>query len=991
MTIKRSMSAQDERPLKRVDKKNRPKKEIDTGKEKGITLETPKTEEQKVSVKKEGDGAEAPKKKKNIIRVYHAQNASDGGKNRKKPAGERKPRPQGTRPAAQAQPAAKAEAPVKAAPKPEAPKTEAPKPVSAPKAEAPKTEAPKAEAPKAETAPKSAPVSAPKTEPAKPVQAALKAEAPRTESQRPAAQQNRNDGQQRQGNGQGNRNFRQGEGRDNNRGDNNRGDRNGNGGRFGQGRPQGGFRGNRNNDGQGRPVRQGDSQNRGPRQGDGNGRGFRQGGDNRDNRNGNGHGSRVGPGRPQGGQGRFGGKDGDNRSEGRFGGQNHQGGQRSGGARRSGGSDAIFTPELTKTSKDSKRERDRENKNKKKDFDKTSGGGHRPNQGGRNQMSRIPKALQKPAPQQKQEEKKPEIKEITIPEKLTIRELAEAMKMQPSAIVKKLFMEGQMVTVNHEIDFEQAEEIALGFDIIAEKEEKVDVIEELLKEEEEDESTMVSRPPVVCVMGHVDHGKTSLLDAIRKTNVTRGEAGGITQHIGAYVVDINGQKITFLDTPGHEAFTAMRMRGANSTDIAVLVVAADDGVMPQTVEAISHAKAAGVEIIVAINKIDKPSANIERVKQELSEYELIPEDWGGTTPFVPVSAKTGEGIDDLLEMILLTAEVSELKANPNRAARGLVIEAQLDKGKGPVATILVQKGTLHVGDFIAAGACNGKVRAMMDDKGRRVKQAGPSTPVEILGLGDVPNAGEVLMSFENDKEAKNFAAAFVSENKNRLLEETKGKLSLDNLFDQIQASDLKELPIIVKADVQGSVEAVKQSLVKLSNDEVVVRVIHGGVGAVNESDVSLAATSNAIIIGFNVRPDTTAKQLAEQEGVDLRLYRVIYQAIEDVEAAMKGMLDPVFEEKVIGHAEVRQLFKASGIGTIAGSYVLDGTFQRGCKVRISRGEDQIYEGELASLKRFKDDVKEVRAGYECGLVFQDFNDVKEEDKVEAYIMVEVPR
>ena len=975
------------------ENKNRVKKVIDMGKEKGITLETPKTEEQKVSVKKEGDGAEAPKKKKNIIRVYHAQNASDGGKNRKKPAGERKPRPQGTRPAAQAQPAAKAEAPVKAAPKPEAPKTEAPKPVSAPKAEAPKTEAPKAEAPKAETAPKSAPVSAPKTEPAKPVQAAPKAEAPRTESQRPAAQQNRNDGQQRQGNGQGNRNFRQGEGRDNNRGD-----RNGNGGRFGQGRPQGGnggqggFRGNRNNDGQGRPVRQGDSQNRGPRQGDGNGRGFRQGGDNRDNRNGNGNGSRFGQGRPQGGQGRFGGKDGDNRSEGRFGGQNHQGGQRSGGARRSGGgSDAIFTPELTKTSKDSKRERDRENKNKKKDFDKTSGGGHRPNQGGRNQMSRIPKALQKPAPQQKQEEKKPEIKEITIPEKLTIRELAEAMKMQPSAIVKKLFMEGQMVTVNHEIDFEQAEEIALGFDIIAEKEEKVDVIEELLKEEEEDESTMVSRPPVVCVMGHVDHGKTSLLDAIRKTNVTRGEAGGITQHIGAYVVDINGQKITFLDTPGHEAFTAMRMRGANSTDIAVLVVAADDGVMPQTVEAISHAKAAGVEIIVAINKIDKPSANIERVKQELSEYELIPEDWGGTTPFVPVSAKTGEGIDDLLEMILLTAEVSELKANPNRAARGLVIEAQLDKGKGPVATILVQKGTLHVGDFIAAGACNGKVRAMMDDKGRRVKQAGPSTPVEILGLGDVPNAGEVLMSFENDKEAKNFAAAFVSENKNRLLEETKGKLSLDNLFDQIQASDLKELPIIVKADVQGSVEAVKQSLVKLSNDEVVVRVIHGGVGAVNESDVSLAATSNAIIIGFNVRPDTTAKQLAEQEGVDLRLYRVIYQAIEDVEAAMKGMLDPVFEEKVIGHAEVRQLFKASGIGTIAGSYVLDGTFQRGCKVRITRDEEQIYEGELASLKRFKDDVKEVRAGYECGLVFQDFNDVKEEDKVEAYIMVEVPR
>ena len=977
MTIKRSMSAQDERPLKRVDKKNRPKKEIDTGKEKGITLETPKTEEQKVSVKKEGDGAEAPKKKKNIIRVYHAQNASDGGKNRKKPAGEKKARPQGARPAAQAGTPAKAEAPAKPVAQTSAPKAE--QPVKAQSAPA-KTEAPKA----------AAQASAPKAEQPAKTQNAQPAKAQNEASAKPAGQQNRNENGSRQGgqnsdnrNGQqGGRGFRQGENRDNNR--DNRG---GNGGRFGQGRSQGGqgqFRGNRNGDGQGKPARQGDSQNRGPRQGDGNGRNFRQG-DNRDNRNGNG--GRFGQGRPQGGQGRFGGKD-EGRSEGRFGGQNHQGGQRSGGARRSGGSDAIFTPELTKTSKDSKRERDRENKNKKKDFDKTSGGGHRPNQGGRNQMSRIPKALQKPAPQQKQEEKKPEIKEITIPEKLTIRELAEAMKMQPSAIVKKLFMEGQMVTVNHEIDFEQAEEIALGFDIIAEKEEKVDVIEELLKEEEEDESTMVSRPPVVCVMGHVDHGKTSLLDAIRKTNVTRGEAGGITQHIGAYVVDINGQKITFLDTPGHEAFTAMRMRGANST---VLVVAADDGVMPQTVEAISHAKAAGVEIIVAINKIDKPSANIERVKQELSEYELIPEDWGGTTPFVPVSAKTGEGIDDLLEMILLTAEVSELKANPNRAARGLVIEAQLDKGKGPVATILVQKGTLHVGDFIAAGACSGKVRAMMDDKGRRVKQAGPSTPVEILGLGDVPNAGEVLMSFENDKEAKNFAAAFVSENKNRLLEETKGKLSLDNLFDQIQASDLKELPIIVKADVQGSVEAVKQSLVKLSNEEVVVRVIHGGVGAINESDVSLAATSNAIIIGFNVRPDTTAKQLAEQEGVDLRLYKVIYQAIEDVEAAMKGMLDPVFEEKVIGHAEVRQLFKASGVGTIAGSYVLDGTFQRGCKVRISRGEDQIYEGELASLKRFKDDVKEVRAGYECGLVFQDFNDVKEEDKVEAYIMVEVPR
>ena len=574
---------------------------------------------------------------------------------------------------------------------------------------------------------------------------------------------------------------------------------------------------------------------------------------------------------------------------------------------------------------------------------------------------------------------------------MTIRELAEKMKMQPSVIVKKLFMDGIMVTVNHEIDFEKAQEIALDYDIIAEPEEKVDVIEELLKEEEEDESLLVSRPPVVCVMGHVDHGKTSLLDCIRNTHVTDREAGGITQHIGAYVVTINGQKITFLDTPGHEAFTAMRMRGANATDIAILVVAADDGVMPQTIEAINHAKAAGVEIIVAINKIDKPSANVERVKQELSEYELIPEDWGGSTIFVPVSAHTGEGIDTLLEMILLTAEVEELKANPKRRARGLVIEAELDKGKGPVATILVQKGTLKVGDSIAAGACSGKVRAMMDDKGKRVKEAGPSTPVEILGLSDVPNAGEILVATENDKEAKSFAATFVSENKNRLLEETKAKMSLDDLFSQIQAGNLKELPIIVKADVQGSVEAVKQSLVKLSNEEVVVKVIHGGVGAITESDVSLASASNAIIIGFNVRPDATAKTIADQEGVDVRLYKVIYQAIEDVEAAMKGMLDPVYEEKVIGHAEVRQTFKASGVGTIAGGYVLDGIFQRNCKVRITRGEEQIYEGNLASLKRFKDDVKEVKAGYECGLVFEDFNDIQEEDKVEAYIMVEVPR
>ena len=908
---------------------------LQRGKEQITKVDNSRTEEKMVTAKPDGQKTEAPKKKKNIIRVYHAQNASDGGKNRpKRQAPDKKP---AARP--QQKPQTAQQEPVK-------------KPVEEP-----------AKKPAEETTKKPQQPAAQETA-KKPAEAA--ASQPQTRNNQ-RQDQNSNAGNNRNQNRQGrefsrdnrdgnrdnrNRDFRGGERRFNDRGQN-QGNRNGNG------------TGNNN-----RPARQGEG---------------RPGRDNRDgNRPVRGQGRPNQGGRPTGGQGRP-----DNRGEGRFGNSNNRGGQRSGGRR---DNDAVFTPELTKTSKDSKRERDRENKNKKKEFDKSSGAGHnRPNQGGRRNLSRIPKALQKPAPQPKQEEKKPEVKEITLPEKMTIRELAEAMKMQPSVIVKKLFMEGTMVTVNHEIDFEKAQEIALDYDIIAEPEEKVDVIGELLKEEEEDESTMVSRPPVVCVMGHVDHGKTSLLDAIRDTHVTRGEAGGITQHIGASVVEINGQKITFLDTPGHEAFTAMRMRGANSTDIAVLVVAADDGVMPQTVEAISHAKAAGVEIIVAINKIDKPSANVERVKQELSEYELIPEDWGGSTIFVPVSAHTGEGIDTLLEMILLSAEVLELKANPNRAARGLVIEAQLDKGKGPVATILVQKGTLHVGDFIAAGACSGKVRAMMDDRGRRVKEAGPSTPVEILGLGDVPNAGEILMAFPSDKEAKSFAATFVTENKKHLLEETKGKLSLDNLFDQIQASDLKELPIIVKADVQGSVEAVKQSLTKLSNDEVIVRVIHGGVGAVNESDVSLAATSNAIIIGFNVRPDAMAKQLADQEGVDLRLYRVIYQAIEDVEAAMKGMLDPIFEEKVIGHAEVRQLFKASGVGTIAGSYVLDGVFQRNCKVRITREGEQIFEGELASLKRFKDDVKEVKAGYECGLVFDGFNDVKEEDHVEAYIMVEVPR
>ena len=584
-----------------------------------------------------------------------------------------------------------------------------------------------------------------------------------------------------------------------------------------------------------------------------------------------------------------------------------------------------------------------------------------------------------------------QIKTITIPEKLTIRELAEAMHMNPSEIIKKLFLAGQVMTPNSEVEYDEAEKIALDYDILCEKEQKVDVIEELLREEDDAEEDMETRPPVICVMGHVDHGKTSLLDAIRKTNVTRGEAGGITQAIGAYTIKLDDRSITFLDTPGHEAFTAMRMRGANSTDIAVLVVAADDGVMPQTIEAINHAKAAGVEIIVAVNKIDKPGANVERVKQEMTEYELVPTDWGGTTEFVPVSAKTGEGIEDLLETILLTADILELKANPNRKARGLVLEAKLDKGRGPVANVLVQKGTLHIGDFISAGASSGKVRAMIDDKGRRIKEAKPSQPVEILGLSDVPSAGEVIIAHESNDEAKAYAETYKNQHKEELIEDTKMRMNLDDLFNQMKEGNLKEFNLIIKADVQGSVEALKQSLLKLSNEEVVVKVIHGGVGAITESDVTLASASNAVIIGFNVRPDATAKAMAEHEGVDIRLYKVIYQAIDAVEAALKGMLAPVYEERVIGHVVVRQLFKASSVGNIAGSYVLDGVIRRGCKCRISRAGEQIFEGDLASLKRFKDDVKEVKAGFECGLVFEGFDKMQVDDLVEAYDLVEVPR
>lgn len=591
----------------------------------------------------------------------------------------------------------------------------------------------------------------------------------------------------------------------------------------------------------------------------------------------------------------------------------------------------------------------------------------------------------------KQDKPENDIKVIVIPETLTIKDLSDKLRIQPSVIVKKLFLQGKMVTPNTELSYEEAEEIAMEYEILCEKEVPVDVIAELLKEGEEDISKMVSRSPVVCVMGHVDHGKTSLLDAIRKTNVTSREAGGITQAIGASVVSINGKNITFLDTPGHEAFTAMRLRGAQSTDIAVLVVAADDGVKPQTIEAINHAKSAGVEVVVAINKIDKPAANIDRVKKELTEYELVAEEWGGSTPMVPVSAKTGEGIDDLLEMILLEADVLELKADPNRAARGIVIEAELDKGRGPVATVLVQKGTLRVGDNVAAGACYGKVRAMLDDKGNRVKKAGPSTPVEILGLNDVPNAGEVFMGCADEKEARNIADTFIAENKKAKLEETKQKMNLDDLFDEIQAGNIKELPIIIKADVQGSVEAVKQSLGKMSNEEVAVKVIHSGVGNINESDVSLASAANAIIIGFNVKPDPVAKSTAEHENVDIRLYKVIYQAIDDLEAALTGMLAPTYEEKLTGHLIVRQLFKASGVGTIAGCFVTDGMVERSSKARITRGEKEIFDGNIASLKRFKDEVKEVKTGFECGLVFEEFTDLQENDMVEVYKMVEVPR
>ena len=817
----------------------------------------------------------------------------------------------------------------------------------------------------------------------------VKTEAPAQdlrENVRPLPNQSRPEGRQgfqsresrpfpgRDGNRESGRDNRQGGyqgSRDNNRQGGYQGNRDGN--------RQGGYQGNRDGNRQGGYQGNRDNNRQGGYQGnrDGNRQGGYQG--NRDNnRQGGYQGNRDGN-RQGGYQGNR-----DNNRQGGYQGRNdnRQGGNRSG----MGIPKPSFDTPLAQKQQNTKQSKNAYKKehDAKKDRDIEMKG-----KAGKGQKG-VKAPVMPPQPK-KEEAKVEEIKTIVIPEVITIKELADKMKLQPSAIVKKLFLQGTIVTINQEIDFEKAEEIAMEYDVLCEKEKKVNVIEELLKEEEEDEKDMVPRPPVICVMGHVDHGKTSLLDAIRQTNVTSREAGGITQHIGAYVVEYNGQKITFLDTPGHEAFTAMRMRGAQATDIAILVVAADDGVMPQTVEAINHAKAAGVEIIVAVNKIDKPSANVERVKQELSEYELIPEDWGGSTVFVPVSAHTKEGIPELLEMILLTAEVKELKANPNRRARGLVIEAQLDKGRGPVATVLVQKGTLKVGDAIAAGCCYGKVRAMMDDKGNRVKEAGPSTPVEILGLNDVPNAGEVFIAHQNEKEARSFAETFIAESKNKLIEDTKAKLSLDDLFSQIKAGNVKELPIIVKADVQGSVEAVKQSLVKLSNEEVVVKVIHGGVGAINESDVTLAATSGAIVVGFNVRPDANAKDTAARMNVDMRMYRVIYDAINEIEAAMKGMLAPKFKEVDLGRAEVRNVFRITGVGMVAGCYVLDGKMQRNAQMRLLRDNIVIYDGAIASLQRFKDSVKEVAAGYECGITFEKFQDIKEGDIIEAFIMEEIER
>ncbi len=577
---------------------------------------------------------------------------------------------------------------------------------------------------------------------------------------------------------------------------------------------------------------------------------------------------------------------------------------------------------------------------------------------------------------------------VKIPNEIMLNDLANKLDKPVAQLIKILMLDGLMVNQNQVIDFDLASKIAEKFNINIQQAAEIDLFEDEIFSPD-DEEDLLERPPVVVVMGHVDHGKTSLLDTIRHTNVMHTEAGGITQHIGAYTVSISGKPITFLDTPGHEAFTAMRMRGAQATDIAILVVAADDGIMPQTIEAINHAKAAGVEIIVAINKIDKPGANIDAVKQELIGHDLVAEDWGGKTVCVPVSAKNNIGIDDLLEMIVLVAEMKELKANPNKSASGIIIESKLDRGRGPIATVLVQGGTLKVGDPIVAGSSYGKIRAMIDDKGNRLKKAGPSMPVEILGLSSVPNAGDTFYVTENEKRARQLAESVANKNKSAVIKNNSAKISLEDLFGQIKTGNVKELGLIIKADVQGSVEAMKNSLERLSNDEVKIKIVHGGVGAVTESDIMLASASNAIVIGFNVRPELTTKSVIDSEKVDVRLYRVIYDAIEDVKLAMQGMLEPVYEEKIIGHAQIRQLFKVSSLGTIGGAYVTDGKITRNSKIRVVRDGKTIYEGELETLKRFKDNVKEVAQGYECGIMLSNFNDIKENDVVEAYVMEEI--
>ncbi len=605
--------------------------------------------------------------------------------------------------------------------------------------------------------------------------------------------------------------------------------------------------------------------------------------------------------------------------------------------------------------------------------------------------NKKPSEKQKAMPEApKAKEKKKEKITVSIPEEITVGDFAAKLGESPTEVIKKLISLGIMASVSQVIDFDTALLIGEDMGAIVEREIIVTDEDRLFGTDEDPEDSLKPRSPVVVVMGHVDHGKTSILDAIRKTHVTDSEAGGITQHIGAYRVSINGKEITFLDTPGHEAFTAMRARGAQVTDVAIIVVAADDGIMPQTVEAINHAKAAGVSIIIAINKIDRENANIDRVMQELTEHELIPEDWGGDTVCVPVSAKMNQNIDTLLEMVILVSEMKELKANPDRLARGTVIEARLDKGRGPIATVLVQKGTLHTGDIIVAGTAVGRVRTMINDKGARVKEAGPSVPVEIAGISEVPEGGDLFYAVEDEKMARNV----VEQRKAKIKAESASSmqsLTLDALFDRIQEGEVKDLNIIVKADVQGSVEAVKQSLEKLSNDEVKVRVIHGAVGAITESDVVLATASNAIIVGFNVRPVAGASASAEMHGVDLRLYRIIYDAIEEIEAAMKGMLAPQYKEKIIGHAEVRETFKVSGVGTIAGCRVQDGKIMRNSDVRIVRDGIVVHEGPLSSLRRFKDDVREVAEGFECGVAFENFNDIKIGDTIECSIMEEIKR